>query len=123
MLSRTFPEFNTYFASMKILVIEDESLLRDTIVKSLQKEQYIGETANDLNSAQQKTGIYQYDCILLDIGLPDGSGLAILKELKHQERSEATIIISARNSLEDKVNGLDLGADDYLAKPFHLAEL
>jgi two-component system, OmpR family, response regulator ArlR len=108
---------------MKILVIEDEPALRESIVDSLQKEQFVVETADDLASAHQKTGIYEYDCILLDIGLPGGSGLEILEELKRQGKSEAIIIISARNSLDDKVKGLDLGADDYLAKPFHLAEL
>ena len=108
---------------MKILVIEDERALLDSIVQSLQKEQYIVETAHDLNSAYQKTEVFEYDCILLDIGLPGGSGLDILKELKQQGKTEATIIISARDSIEDKVIGLDLGADDYLAKPFHLAEL
>jgi two-component system, OmpR family, response regulator ArlR len=108
---------------MKILVIEDEEALRETIVQSLQKEQYIVETANDVASAQQKTEVYEYDCILLDIGLPGGSGLTILEELIQQGKTEAVIIISARNSIEDKVRGLELGADDYLAKPFHLAEL
>jgi two-component system response regulator ArlR len=108
---------------MKILVIEDERALLDSIVQSLQKEQYIVETAHDLKSAYQKTDLFEYDCILLDIGLPGGSGLEILKELKQQGKTEATIIISARDSIEDKVSGLDLGADDYLAKPFHLAEL
>lgn len=109
--------------TMKILVIEDEEALRDSIVQTLQKEKYIVETAHDFHSAEQKAGINDYACVLLDIGLPGGSGLEILEELKRQNRSEGIIIISARNSLDDKVKGLNLGADDYLAKPFHLVEL
>lgn len=108
---------------MKILVIEDEPGMRDSMVHSLQQEQYVVETAADFHAAQEKLGIYEYDCILLDIGLPGGNGLAILEELKKKNNAEGVIIVSAKNSLEDKVKGLDLGADDYLAKPFHLAEL
>ncbi|OSZ79970.1 DNA-binding response regulator [Chitinophagaceae bacterium IBVUCB2] len=108
---------------MKILVIEDEPAMRETMVQSLQQEQYVVEFAADFYSAQEKIGIYEYDCILLDIGLPGGNGLTLLKELKKENKAEAVIIVSAKNSLEDKVKGLDLGADDYLAKPFHLAEL
>lgn len=108
---------------MKILVIEDEPGMRDNIVQSLQKEMYIVETADDFYSAQKKIGVYDYDCILLDIGLPGGSGLDILKELKKDGKEGGVIIVSAKDSIDDKVNGLDLGADDYLAKPFHMAEL
>ncbi|QNF35393.1 response regulator transcription factor [Adhaeribacter swui] len=108
---------------MKILVIEDEPDLLDTIQKSLEKEKYLVETAATYFSALEKVGVYDYDCILLDITLPDGNGLAILEELKKQQKAEGVIIISAKNSLDDKVAGLELGADDYLAKPFHLAEL
>jgi len=108
---------------MKILVIEDEEVLRESIVQTLLKEKYIVEVASDFKSAREKTDFNEYACILLDIGLPGGSGLELLEELKKQNRSEGVIIISARNSLDDKVKGLDLGADDYLAKPFYLAEL
>lgn len=108
---------------MKILVIEDEAELRETIKESLVKEQYTVETAADYNTAYEKISLYNYDCILLDIMLPDGSGLDILEELKNIEKSENVIIISAKNSLDDKINGLALGADDYLTKPFHIAEL
>ncbi len=108
---------------MKILVIEDEPAMRETMVQSLQKEQYVVEFAVDYFSARQKLGIYEYDCVLLDIGLPGGNGLNLLAELKKENKAEGVIIVSAKNSLEDKVAGLDLGADDYLAKPFHLAEL
>lgn len=108
---------------MKILVIEDEDSLRETIVRSLQKERFVTEWAVDLRTALEKLNDYDYDCVLLDIMLPDGSGLFLLKELKKMRKKESVIIISAKDSIEDKVNGLDLGADDYLAKPFHLAEL
>jgi len=108
---------------MKILIIEDEVELRETIKQSLLKEKYSVETAADFLSAQEKISIYDYDCILLDIMLPDGSGMDILKELKQMDKSENVIIISAKNSLDDKVSGLELGADDYLTKPFHIAEL
>jgi two-component system response regulator ArlR len=108
---------------MKVLIIEDEEALRETMVQSLRQEQFVVETAHDFQSASDKIGIYQYDCILLDIGLPGGSGLELLKELRAQQLSDAVIIISANSSIEDKVEGLNLGADDYLAKPFHLAEL
>ena len=108
---------------MKILVIEDEPAMRDTMVQSLQQELYVVETANDFFTALEKLGVYEYDCILLDIGLPGGNGFTLLEELKKQNKTEGVIIVSARNSLDDKVKGLNLGADDYLSKPFHLAEL
>mgnify|MGYP001402986250 FL=1 len=108
---------------MKILVIEDEKDLRDVIVKSLEKELFVVETAGDFSSASDKINDYDYDCILLDIMLPGGSGLSLLEDLKKMKKSESVIIISAKNSVDDKVTGLNLGADDYLAKPFHLAEL
>ena len=108
---------------MKILVIEDEPGMRDNIVQSLQKEMYIVETADDYFSAREKLGVYDYDCILLDIGLPGGSGLDILKELKKDGKEGGVIIVSAKDSIDDRVHGLNLGADDYLPKPFHMAEL
>lgn len=108
---------------MKILVIEDEQGMRESMVQSLQKEKYLVESAADFYSAREKLEIHQYDCILLDIGLPGGNGLVLLEELKKQDTSEGVIIVSAKDSLDDKLKGLDLGADDYLAKPFHLAEL
>lgn len=93
------------------------------MVTSLQQEKYVVESAVDFNTARKKLEVYQYDCILLDIGLPGGNGLVLLEELKKQNNTEGVIIVSARDSLEDKIKGLNLGADDYLAKPFHLAEL
>lgn len=108
---------------MKILVIEDNADLREVIARSLEKERYVVETAADHSAARTKMFIYEYDCILLDIMLPDGNGLNLLRELADRGKRNNVIIISAKDSIEDKVKGLELGADDYLAKPFHLAEL
>ena len=108
---------------MKILVIEDNADLRDIIVRSLEKERYVVETAPDYATAHTKLFIYEYDCILLDIMLPDGNGLNLMRELAERGKRKNVIIISAKDSIDDKVAGLELGADDYLAKPFHLAEL
>ena len=108
---------------MKILVIEDDADLREIIVRSLEKERYVVETAADCATARMKVFVYEYDCLLLDIMLPDGSGLDILRDMSARGRKCNVIILSAKDSIEDKVTGLDLGADDYLAKPFHLAEL
>ena len=108
---------------MKILIVEDEQDLRETIRASLLKEKFVVETAADYFSALDKINDYDYDCILLDIMLPGGSGLDLLRELKRLRRTDSVLIISAKDSLDDKVDGLELGADDYLTKPFHLAEL
>ena len=108
---------------MKILIIEDEKALSESIATYLKAQDYICETAADFNSAIEKTELFNYDCILLDITLPGGSGLTILKELRANNKMDAVLIISAKNSIDDKVAGLGLGADDYLAKPFHLSEL
>ena len=108
---------------MKILIVEDEQDLRETIRTSLLKEKFVVETAADYFSALDKINDYDYDCILLDIMLPGGSGLDLLRELKRLHRSDSVLIISAKDSLDDKVDGLELGADDYLTKPFDLAEL
>ena len=108
---------------MKILVIEDDADMREIIVRSLRKERYVVETAEDYRTARAKAMGYEYDCLLLDIMLPDGNGLDLLAELQRAGRQVNVIILSARDAIEDKVEGLELGADDYLAKPFHLAEL
>lgn len=108
---------------MKILIIEDEKELSDSIYTYLKSEDYVCEVAYDFESALEKTELYEYDCILLDITLPGGSGLQILTELKANNKLDGVLIISAKNSLDDKIEGLTLGADDYLAKPFHLSEL
>ena len=108
---------------MKILIIEDEPSLRELIQRSLEKERYVVEAAADFQSGLRKIEDYDYDCVLLDIMLPDGNGLNLLEQLKKMRKRENVIIISAKDSLDDKVLGLELGADDYLTKPFHLAEL
>ncbi|KQK26204.1 two-component system response regulator [Chryseobacterium aquaticum] len=108
---------------MKILIIEDETELAKSISEYLSGENYICEFAPTFSEAMDKIDTFQYDCILLDIMLPDGNGLAILEELKRQNKQDGVIIISAKNALDDKIKGLQLGADDYLTKPFHLSEL
>lgn len=108
---------------MKILIVEDEPSLQELMARTLRSEQHVVETASTCAEAEDKLAIYSYDCVLLDIMLPDGNGLQLLESLKAHDRNEAVIIISARDSLEDKIRGLEDGADDYLPKPFHLAEL
>ena len=108
---------------MKILIIEDDLSFQEILRKVLEQERYIVEIAPDYRTGLCKITDYTYDCILLDINLPDGNGLNLLRQLKEMKRTGGLIIISARDTIEDKVEGLDLGADDYLPKPFHLAEL
>lgn len=108
---------------MKILIIEDEKEMRQNMQVTLEKENFLVEPVGTYQEALSKIGVYDYDCILLDITLPDGNGLEILKILKEKGYSDSIIIVSAKDSLDDKVNGLELGADDYLPKPFHMAEL
>src|SRR5574343_370177 len=108
---------------MKILIVEDEKELAQDIVKYLSGQNYVCEVAENYNQATDKIAVYQYDCILLDLMLPDGNGLALLEQLKRENKQDGVIIISAKNSIEDKVMGLQNGADDYLAKPFHHSEL
>lgn len=108
---------------MKILIVEDEPVLLEEMKSFLTRENYVCETATDFNSADEKLAVYHYDIALIDITLPGGSGLKLIENLKHRNTDTGIIIISARNSLDDKLTGLDLGADDYLTKPFHLSEL
>lgn len=108
---------------MKLLVIEDEAELSQSICAYLSGEQFICEQAFDFTSALEKISLYEYACIIVDITLPDGSGLEIIEELKRQGKLDGVLIISAKNSIDDKVSGLKAGADDYLSKPFHLPEL
>jgi DNA-binding response OmpR family regulator len=108
---------------MKILIIEDEKELAASIATYLKGESYVCEFATTFKEAIAKTGIYEYDCILLDLMLPDGDGLKILEALKQDNKQDGVIIISAKDAIEDKITGLKLGADDYLPKPFHLSEL
>ncbi|AQX51264.1 MULTISPECIES: response regulator transcription factor [Elizabethkingia] len=108
---------------MKILIIEDEIALSKSIATYLKQENYLCETATNFNTAIEKVDSYDYDCILLDISLPDGNGLSVLKNLKENDKTDGVIIISAKDSIDDKIAGLTLGADDYIPKPFHLSEL
>ena len=108
---------------MKILIVEDEHKLSDSIVTYLKSEKYLCEQAFDCNEALEKVRGYDYDCVLLDLMLPGGSGLDILRDIKRRNNPAGVIIVSAKDSLDDKVKGLEIGADDYLPKPFHLAEL
>lgn len=108
---------------MKILIIEDEIELAKSIAEYLSDENYLCEYATTFQQALYKIETFHYDCILLDIMLPDGNGMKLLEKLKQMKKQDGVIIISAKNSLEDKIEGLQIGADDYLTKPFHLAEL
>lgn len=108
---------------MKILIVEDDASLSEIIHRALVAEGYVVETASTFFEADSKLAGYSYDCILLDVMLPDGSGLHLLEHLRALGKRENVIIISARDSVEDKVAGLEFGADDYLPKPFHTAEL
>ena len=108
---------------MKILIVEDERKLSDSIVSYLESEKYLCEQAFDYNDALMKVRVYDYDCVLLDLMLPGGSGLDILRDMRTRNSKTGVIIVSAKDSLDDKIKGLSIGADDYLAKPFHLAEL
>ncbi|PBQ32768.1 DNA-binding response regulator [Sphingobacteriaceae bacterium] len=108
---------------MKILVVEDEKELASNIEAYLHGQGYRCEFAETFSQAVDKISAFQYDCILLDIMLPGGSGLKVLEEIKKQNKQDGVIIISAKDSLDDKIKGLEIGADDYIAKPFHLSEL
>ena len=108
---------------MKLLVIEDERELSDNIVSYLSSEKYVCEQAFTFDDAQMKVDLYEYDCILLDLMLPGGNGLDILREIRAKQNPAGVIIVSAKGSLDDKIAGLEIGADDYLPKPFHLSEL
>lgn len=108
---------------MKLLLIEDEKELALSIQKYLTDKDFVCEWVVNAKTAIDKISIYAYDCILLDLMLPDGNGFEILKELKDQNKTEGIIIISAKETLETRIEGFNLGADDYLTKPFHLSEL
>jgi DNA-binding response OmpR family regulator len=108
---------------VKILIVEDETGLRDSIEAYFTGNDSICETAKDFTSALAKVSVYRYDCIILDLTLPQGNGLDIVKHLKDSGHNDGVLIISAKDSLDDRLTGLDLGADDYLTKPFHLSEL
>lgn len=108
---------------MKILVVEDQIELSKNIQEYLQKEGFQVSCAYDFFTASDKIAAYEYDLVIIDLMLPDGYGMDLLYSLRANQKNVGTLILSAKNSLDDKVRGLDAGADDYLAKPFHLIEL
>ena len=108
---------------MKLLIIEDEQDLSNSIMTYLSSENYLCEQAFTYADAKMKVGLYDYDCIVLDLMLPGGNGLDILQDIRNRKNPVGIIIVSAKDALDDKVKGLEIGADDYLAKPFHLPEL
>ncbi len=108
---------------MKVLIIEDQEELAKSIRDFLSREGYICETCATCEEARVKLNLFQYDCILLDIMLPDGNGIDLLHFIRKEQIQSNILIISAKNALDDKIGGLENGADDYLTKPFHLAEL
>ncbi|OJV17597.1 MAG: DNA-binding response regulator [Dyadobacter sp. 50-39] len=108
---------------MKILVVEDEKGLAESITDYLSREGFVCEVANTFWQADEKISLYQYDCTIVDLTLPDGNGFDIIQTLKKIAAATGIIIISARNTLEDKLKGLEIGSDDYITKPFHLSEL
>jgi DNA-binding response OmpR family regulator len=108
---------------MKLLIVEDDRSLSTAIYDYLKMEGHICETAQNYKQALFKAADNRYDCIILDIGLPDGSGLDIIREMKANKLTDGILILSARGSIDDKLTGLNIGADDYLTKPFHFAEL
>jgi DNA-binding response OmpR family regulator len=108
---------------MKILIVEDEIDLSNSITSYLRQEKFKCEAVLNYTDAIEKINLYNYDVIVVDITLPDGNGLELIKELKFNRSNAGIIIISAKNALDDKISGLEIGADDYLTKPFHLSEL
>lgn len=108
---------------MKLLIVEDEEAILDSILKYFKKEHYTCESAMSYNEASEKIHLYDYDCIILDLNLPDGSGFDLIDEINGKKKDIGVVIVSARSALEDRLKGLDLGSDDYVTKPFHLSEL
>ena len=108
---------------MRLLVVEDERALCETIVRSLRRLAYSVDYCCDGEKAQELLGVERYDLVLLDLNLPGKDGMTVLRTLRQTDRETKVLILSARSEVEDKVAGLDAGANDYLAKPFHLAEL
>jgi DNA-binding response OmpR family regulator len=108
---------------MKILIIEDNKELAQSMTYYLEEEHYICECAYSYNEALDRLSFNSYDCILLDIMLPDGNGLNLLNHIKNEKINSGVLIISAKDALDDKIKGLEKGADDYITKPFHLPEL
>ncbi len=108
---------------MKLLIVEDEPGLLESIQSYLSNEGYSCESSATLKEAEEKISLYLYDCLLIDVNLPDGSGLDLIEPAKKRNSNAGIIIVSARETLDDRIRGLNLGADDYIVKPFHLSEL
>jgi DNA-binding response OmpR family regulator len=108
---------------MKLLLVEDNIHLAEDMVQFLVNNGFVVEHAATMNEGLEKINVYQYDMVIVDIGLPDGNGLDLIKEMKTREIDTSILIVTAKNAIDDKVHGLDLGADDYITKPFHKAEL
>ncbi|HRE50571.1 MAG TPA: response regulator transcription factor [Flavitalea sp.] len=108
---------------MKLLIVEDEPLLLNDMESYLSEQGYLCETAIDFGEGEDKMLLYEYDAIILDVGLPGGSGLKLLELLKEQQKDAGVLIVSAKDSLQDRVMGLEMGADDYITKPFYMEEL
>ncbi len=108
---------------MKLLIIEDEKELQSDLLHFFNNAGFLCESVETVHAAKEKVYMYDYDTIILDIGLPDGSGLEVLEYLKTINKNTGVLILSARDSIDDKISGLDIGADDYLTKPFDFNEL
>jgi len=108
---------------LKVLIVEDERMLAESVASHLGKDGFVTEIAFSYHEAQEKIHLYSYDCIIVDINLPDGLGFDIVQALKQLKATSGIIVISARNALEDKIRSLEIGSDDYLTKPFHISEL
>ena len=107
----------------RLLIVEDEKAISDSLYEYLEDERFICERALDYSEAHEKILSTDYACIILDLGLPDGNGLYLLEKLRFLEKTDGVLVLTANDALDDKLKGLSLGADDYLTKPFHLAEV
>ena len=108
---------------MKLLIVEDNLHLTNDMSKFLTDNGFVVEQAANLSAARERVSVYEYDLIILDLGLPDGNGLDLIDKVKQKNVNTGILIVTAKNAIEDKVKGLDLGADDYITKPFHNSEL
>jgi len=123
MIQQKVYKIRFYIILMKLLIVEDNAHLAADMQHFLTENGFVVEHACTLREAGEKIYDYQYDLVILDLGLPDGNGLDLIQEIKDQEKDIAILIVTAKNAIEDKVKGLDLGADDYITKPFHKVEL
>lgn len=108
---------------MRLLLVEDEKDLSNSIIDYISEEGFSCDTVFNLDDGFHKIHLYEYDCLIIDIMLPGGSGLDLINEIKKINPKTGIVVISAKNTIDDKITGLELGADDYITKPFSLAEL